>query len=157
MKTGRRHQRWDYGKRGGPMVSESTIEIRDGFVAAGGCGNREDLRDKRSGREASGHRNGSKGVEMCCLGRNETRLSSYPKTATWPLEEMNYSGGGVGTWTSRTELKGDQSWSWWCEPLIPRHSRHRQAGLLSLRLAWMVPGQAKETSEKEQWAGGHEG
>lgn len=50
---------------------------------------------------------------------------------------------------SRTELKGDQSWSRWCEPLIPRHSRHRQVGLLSLRLAWLVPGQAKETSEKE--------
>lgn len=54
------------------MGSESTIEIRDGFVKAGACGNREDLGDKRSGREASGHRNGSKGVEMCCLGRNET-------------------------------------------------------------------------------------
>lgn len=54
------------------MGSESTIEIRDGFVKAGACGNREDLGDKRSGREASGHRNGSKGIEMCCLGRNET-------------------------------------------------------------------------------------
>lgn len=54
------------------MGSESTIEIRDGFVAAGGCGNREDLGDKRWGREASGHRNGSEGVEVCCLGRSET-------------------------------------------------------------------------------------
>lgn len=54
------------------MGSESTIEIRDGFVAARGCGNREDLGDKRSGREASGHRNGSIGVEIGCLGRDET-------------------------------------------------------------------------------------
>lgn len=72
MKTERVQQRWDSGKISGPMGSESTIEIRDGFVAAGGCGNREDLRDKRSGREALGHRNGSKGVEMGCLERNET-------------------------------------------------------------------------------------
>lgn len=57
------------------MGSESTIEIRDGFVAARGCGNRENLGDKRSGREASGHRNESIGVEMGCLGRDETAVS----------------------------------------------------------------------------------
>lgn len=41
------------------MGSESTIEIRDGFVAAGVCGDREDHGDKRCGMEALWHRSGS--------------------------------------------------------------------------------------------------
>lgn len=55
------------------------------------------------------------------------------------------------------ELKGDQSWSWWHEPLIPRHGRHRQVGPLSLRLGWPVPGQAKDTSEKGEAGGRQDG
>lgn len=99
------------------MGSESTIEIRDGFVAAGVCGNRESHGDKRLGIEALGHRNGSIDGEM------KLQIESVSGTGTRPWEEMNYSGGGVRTWTSRTELKGDPSWSWWCEP---RHRGHRQ-------------------------------
>lgn len=58
-----------FWKRGGPMGSESTKEIRDGSVAAGVCGDKEDHGDKRCGIEALGHRSGSIGVEMGCLGK----------------------------------------------------------------------------------------
>lgn len=113
------------------MGSESTIEVRDGVVAARDCGNREDLGDEIWQRGLGAQewvyrcRDGLFGERFNC------RLSKYLKTATRPFEEMNYSGGGVGPWTSKTDLKGDRSWSWWCEPLIPRHSRHRQVDLLS--------------------------
>lgn len=53
------------------MGSESTIEVRDGVVQPGTVGT-ERTSEMRSGREASGHRNGSIGVEMGCLGRDET-------------------------------------------------------------------------------------
>lgn len=48
-----------FWKRSGPMGSESTTEIRDGFGIAGVCGDREDHGDKRCGIEALGHRNES--------------------------------------------------------------------------------------------------
>lgn len=80
-----------FWKRAGPMGSESTIEIRDGFGVAGVCGDREDHGDQRCGIEALGHKNWSIGVEMGCLGkRSNCRLGQSLETGTQPLEEMNY-------------------------------------------------------------------